>query len=99
MVESVFDQLDLSSMQPPVYFGLGIVSKFIDSCSFHLVGLLELVDLALVESCSIEILSSLLHSGILHPRNVQEILIRLLDEPGSLGQYTKERDERDAALY
>jgi hypothetical protein len=100
--ESVFDQLDLSSTQPPVCFALGIVSKLVDTCSLHLLGVLKEEDLSIAESCTVEILSSLLtpSSGtLLHPRDMQEILIRLLDDPASLGQYPRARDERDSELY
>ena len=82
--ESMFKQPNVGSTQPNTSFGLGIVSNFCDWCCFHTDGLIDGAALDRAESCTIQMLTSLTDSGLLHLRSLQEILQRLLDEPQTL---------------
>ena len=97
--QCVFDQLNLGSNQPLVRFGFGLVGRFADHCSFCGDGLIEMQTLGLAEHRLVRLVSSLLDSSLMHPRDLQELLLQLLDYPVTFLQYRRVKEQSDRKLH
>jgi len=81
--------LKFGSEQPNVHFGLGVAAQLADACIFHAEDLLDSAAMHSAQFCTAKLLSFLVGSGSLHPRSLQGILVRLLDEPQRICEYKR----------